>query len=189
MPRPVQSLKAKALACIAQREHSRHELRRKLLAHASRLVGADVAPNWDGAGPSDSPEVATEALALAQAESQAELQTEAEAAIDALLAWLAAKDLLSEERFVETRVQARVRRFGNLRIHQELAQHGVQLDPQTSQALKQSELGRARALWEKRFGTRAEDPLLRAKQARFLMARGFSADVVRRVVTARDDAT
>lgn len=164
MARPPPSVKAKALACISQREHSRLELRRKLLAHASRLTR-----NAEAAAP--------------DADTAATSQEE----IEALLDWLATKDLLSESRFVELRVQVRGRRFGNLRIHQELAQHGLQLDAQSASALRHSELARAHAVWQKRFGARAEDAALRAKQMRFLMARGFSAEVVRRVVAAKEE--
>lgn len=167
MARPAPSLKAKALACIAQREHSRIELRRKLLSHIGRqLRAAAVSP------------LATDVPAPV-------LPTERE--VDELLDWLAAKDLLSADRFVETRVSARATRFGNLRIRQELAQHGMELDVETAQRLKDSELSRARAVWTKRFGTPAADAADRARQIRFLSARGFSAETVRRVVKGAGD--
>ena len=162
MSRPAPSLKSKALACIAQREHSRVELRRKLLTHIDHQARKTVvAP------------LASEAPLLAAS-------TERE--VDELLDWLASKDLLNVERFVETRVRVRAARFGNLRIRHELAQHGVELHAQAAMDLKRSELARARAVWTKRFGTPAADAAGRAKQMRFLAARGFSAEVVRRVV-------
>ena len=107
--------------------------------------------------------------------------------IEALLDSLAASGLLSEERFTESRIHARAPRYGNLRIRQELAQHGVTLDADTAQALQASELDRARAVWARRYGGPASDAAGRARQARFLAARGFSADVVRRVVAGRAD--
>ena len=164
MPRAPATLKARALACIAQREHSRIELRRKLLAHAARLQRRDeVAPD-----------------------SAADVAPSAEQEVDALLDWLVAKDLLSSSRFVETRVQARASRFGNLRIHHELGRHGVELDADAAADLQRSELARARAVWARRFAHVAADAAGRAKQMRFLAARGFSADVVRRVVAGGD---
>ncbi len=166
MARPAPTLKARALGYIAQREHSRVELRRKLLAAGARQARAAAAASLADAAPFVRP-------------------TEEE--IDALLDWLAARDLLSVERFVETRVHARAPRFGNLRIRHELAQHGVEVDAATAQALKSSELPRARAVWAKRFGSAALDAAGRAKQMRFLAARGFSAEVVRRVVTGGDE--
>jgi hypothetical protein len=48
--------------------------------------------------------------------------------------------------------------------------------------LKDSELSRAQEVWRKKFGSPATDPQTRAKHMRFLITRGFNAEVVRRVV-------
>jgi regulatory protein len=48
-------------------------------------------------------------------------------------------------------------------------------------------LERARKVWRKKFGEPAIDPTGRAKHMRFLLARGFGAEVVRRVVSGGDD--
>jgi len=169
MARADQSLKAKALGLISQREHSRVELRRKLRIWIERrqrvLAEAGVGP---GASVASAP-------------------VPDEAEIEPLLDWLAQRDLLSVERFVETRINVRAARFGNLRIRQELAQHGVELDADAAQALKASEFERARSVWSKRFAEPPADAASRAKQQRFLAARGFSAEVVRRVVGGRGD--
>jgi regulatory protein len=154
--RPALSLKARALQWLGQREHSRIELRRKLLRRA-RL---DAQDHDDDPGP----------------------------AVEQLLDWLEAEQHLSPGRFVESRLHVRAARYGNLRIRQELAQHGLAPDPQQAQALALSEFERARALWGRRFGTPPADAAERARQLRFLAGRGFSAEVVRRVVSGRDDA-
>lgn len=104
--------------------------------------------------------------------------------IDSLLAQLVAQGHLSDERFVESRLHARSARFGNRRIEQELRQHGVAIDADTQAQLRANELARARAVWRKKFGTLAQDPSARARQARFLAARGFSAEVVHRIVSS-----
>lgn len=174
MPRPAVSLKAKALSLIAQREHSRIELRRKLLSHLDRQVRKAEAQATAVQGDRSTADPAT-----AEAGSAAPC---VERQVDELLDWLTAKDLLSAQRFVETRIAARAPRFGNLRIRQELAQHGFDVDVQTAAGLHASELQRARAVWTKRFDAPAADPAGRARQMRFLAARGFSAEVVRRVV-------
>ena len=161
MPRPVPSLKAKAVAYLAQREHSRIELRRKLLAWIARRARAAAASPLAADAPAPPP---------------------GEAKVDALLDALARQGLLSAERFVETRVHARAARFGNLRIRHELAQHGLELDTERARALTASEFSRASAVWTRRYGSPAQDAAQRARQMRFLAARGFSADVVRRVV-------
>ena len=155
---PPLSLKARALQWLAQREHSRVELRRKLL-RAARRRDADQ-PDAPDPGPE----------------------------IDALLDWLTAHRHLSEARFVESRVHARSQRFGNRRIAQELAQHGVALDAGMAEELKGSEIGRARAVWSRKFGpTPPADAASRARQMRFLAGRGFSVEVIRRVVRGDDD--
>ena len=161
-----QSLKARALQWLAQREHSRVELRRKLLRLA-RQQATEVAKlaGGDGEGEGDGKPV------------------DAAAAVDGLLDWLVANRYLSDARFVESRVNARTARYGNLRIRQELSQHGAALDAATAERLQGSEMARAQALWTRRYGaTPARDANERARQMRFLAGRGFSADVIRRVV-------
>ena len=111
-----------------------------------------------------------------------------EAAVDALLDWLAANNYLSETRFVESRVNARSRKQGALRIKLELSRHGLTLEPQQAATLRETEFARAQALWQRKFGELAPDARLRAKQARFLAARGFAADVVRRVVGGEEES-
>ena len=107
-----------------------------------------------------------------------------ESEIDALLEHLVAQGYLSHERFVESRLHARSARFGNRRIEQELRQHGVKLDADTQAQLRATEVARAREVWRKKFGAPARDAAGRARQARFLAARGFSADVVHKIVSS-----
>jgi regulatory protein len=176
--RPPLSLKARALQWLSQREHSRSELRRKLMTAARRrdalaaLAAADDAP----------------AASDGTSGAQSITATDRAAEVDALLDWLAAQRYLSEARFVESRLHARSARFGQRRIAQELAQHGVKLDAASAERLRKTELERARALWARRFGnTPAADAAQRAKQMRFLAGRGFDGDVIRRVVRGADD--
>jgi len=98
---------------------------------------------------------------------------------------------ISVERFAEARMSARAPRFGNIRIRHELAQHGAVLSEEANQALVASELDRARAVHARRFAGAPPDLKQSARQARFLAARGFSADVIRRVLreSDRDDDT
>jgi len=48
--------------------------------------------------------------------------------------------------------------------------------------LKDSELERAKGVWQRKFGAPAADASERAKHYRFLLTRGFSSEVVRTVV-------
>jgi regulatory protein len=124
----------------------------------------------------------------ADAPSDDELEgADAEAAVDRLLDWLAANNYLSEARFVESRVNARSRKQGTLRIKLELSRHGLTLEPGQAASLRETEFARAQALWQRKFGAVAADARLRAKQARFLAARGFAPDIVRRVVGGEEE--
>lgn len=175
------SLKMRAIALLAQREHSLIELRGKLL----RLARARAAERLAQAQAAADAAAGAEAWAGAESESDAEAP---EAEVEALLIWLQARGYLDESRFVESRVHARAARYGNRRIQQELAQHGLSLDAEAQARLKDSELARAREVWQRKFGERPpEDAAARAKQTRFLVGRGFSAEVVRRVLRHTDD--
>ncbi len=111
------------------------------------------------------------------------------AAIGAALDRLQAKGMLSDERFTAALVRARGDRFGAVRIGQELRRHGVspELIRQSTEALKQTEFERARAAWCRKFGTAPRDGRERARQVRFLTARGFSADTILRVIKAEPE--
>jgi regulatory protein len=175
--RSPRSLKARAIQLLAQREHSRLELRRKLLPHAA---AADADARGVAGGDAADP-AGDEGAARAQAQ------------LEALLDWLEANHYLSQQRFVESRVHARAARFGNLRIRQELAQHQVGLPADVESSLRDTELDRARAVWRARFSSHPADAAERVKQARFLAGRGFGGEVIHRVLreagpsAAKDD--
>jgi regulatory protein len=168
MKRPPRSLQARALGWLAQREHSRDELRRKL-----RRVALQPPAGDDEADTVDCHE------------------QDAAAAVEQLLDLLQAKGLLSNDRFIESRVRMRSPGLGTRRIQMELARHGLKLLAQPLQQLRDSELERASQLWKRRFGTPAQDLRERARQMRFLAGRGFSGEVIRKVLAAdpapRDD--
>ena len=82
---------------------------------------------------------------IARSPADAEL-ADPEAAVDELLDWLVANKYLSETRFVESRVNARSRKQGTLRIKLELSRHGLALEPEQAAALRETEFARAQAL-------------------------------------------
>lgn len=192
MVRQPLSLKARAIGLLAQREHSRLELRRKLLSieRRARAVAARAGPGGHSAHDAHPPPEADEAHggrgagpAPDEADDPETADANAEAMVDALLDSLAAAGYLNETRFVESRVHQRAGRFGLQRIQQELAQHGLKLDAEQQDALRANELQRAREVWLKRFGPEpAREPAEQARQARFLAARGFSPELVRRLL-------
>ncbi|MFN0186566.1 MAG: recombination regulator RecX [Aquabacterium sp.] len=108
-------------------------------------------------------------------------------AVDALLAALQEQGHLSDARFVASRTRVRAARYGTARIAAELRQRGAPADTDTLDSLRASELQRAAEVFRRRFGEPAATPALRAKQARFLLQRGFATAVVRRVVAGLDD--
>lgn len=175
MQRDRLSLRAQAVTWLAQREHSELELRRKLLRHlqaAAQLVEASsahtVADVLDPLEPNDSGDVPSSPSGQ----------------VDALIAWLRERGYLDEARFVASRIHVRSNRFGLARIQHELAQHGLALPAESAQVLRASELERATALWKRKFGRAPNDAPEAARQARFLVGRGFSGDVVRQVLRA-----
>lgn len=102
---------------------------------------------------------------------------------------LQAKDFISEARVVESVIHRRAARFGASRIKYELLNKGLGAEAvaEAVNRLKASELERAREIWRKKFDGPAPDAAGRAKQMRFLAARGFGGDVIRRVVTHADE--
>lgn len=100
------------------------------------------------------------------------------------LAQLEARGLVDDTRVAETLVNRRAGKLGSMRLRQELQAKGLSADvvADAVAALKDSELARALAIWQKKFGGVATDAATRNRQARFLTTRGFSGDVVRQVV-------
>ncbi len=180
------SIKIRALQWLAQREHSRDELRRKLLhLLTGRAADAGAAGGMDAADAVDAIDAADSAAGSSTEALSARGPDEAQPAaaeVEALLDWLEQRGYLSRQRFVESRVHAREARFGNLRIRRELQQHGLTVDDKTEQTLRATEFERAREVWRKKYGQIAGDASQRVRQMRFLTGRGFSPDVVRRVV-------
>jgi regulatory protein len=148
LSKPEPSLRTRAVAILARREHSRAELARKLAPHA---------------------------------ESREE--------VEAVLDDLAARKLLSDERYAEARTSTLVRKFGVSRIAHELRRQGVAEETvtQATETARATELERAREAWRRKFGVVAPDRAGRAKQMRFLQSRGFSFDVIRKVVGGETD--
>ena len=101
--------------------------------------------------------------------------------VEALLDFLEKNNWLSQERFAESLVHRRAARYGNSRVLAELQNHGVggEALAELKAGLAESELARAREVWQRKFGKVAEDAAGRARQTRFLLQRGFSQRAVR----------
>lgn len=99
---------------------------------------------------------------------------------------LSALGFINEERVAASLLHRRAPRLGAARVLQEMKAKGLGAAALADAAaqLRETELERARAVWQKKFGAPAASLTERAKQARFLASRGFSGDVVRRVLQA-----
>jgi regulatory protein len=52
---------------------------------------------------------------------------------------------------------------------------------------RDSELDRAREVWQKKFSAAPADAAEKAKQMRFLQSRGFTPEVIRRAIASGSD--
>jgi regulatory protein len=96
---------------------------------------------------------------------------------------------LSEARVAEQHLIKARGRYGPRRVLNDLKRKGLSGEAvmQAAARLKQSELESATQVWRKRFGQPPVDLKDRARQARFLAGRGFSAEVIRAVLGAEPD--
>lgn len=102
---------------------------------------------------------------------------------------LQAKGFINEQRVLESVVHQRAGKLGAARVKQELQAKGLAPEAiaQAVAELKGSELERALEVWRRKFGAPAEDAAQRAKHMRFLLARGFAAETIYKVVQGDDN--
>jgi len=110
----------------------------------------------------------------------------------AVLDELEAKDFISQARVVDSVINRRQAKLGASRIKRELQGKGLDAEvvAEAMDGLKATELERAREVWRKKFHSKTDagsSPADKAKQMRFLAARGFGADAIRRVVARTDE--
>jgi len=162
------SLKARALRLLSMREYSRKGLAAKLEESAARMLKLKAAEEG-------SEEIGQTIPLTVQ--------------IEAVLDDFEARGWLSDERFAEALVRRRSERFGTRKIQDELTQAGVDSAKTVNllRKLKETEYQRAHELWLRKFGVLATEQKERARQYRFLASKGFSADVVSRVVAGRSN--
>jgi len=163
LPKPLRnksepSLRARALQRLARREYSRAELRGKLLPYVQ--ADEDSGLTFDSSAPVD---------------------------LDMLLDDLTARGWLSDERAASQLVHIKRSRFGIQRITHEMRQKGIsdELIEAALPALKESELEAARQVWQRKFSSQPKDSKEKARQMRFLQSRGFSIEIIFKLL--RDD--
>ncbi len=108
-------------------------------------------------------------------------------ALEQLLDELVRRKLLSEDRVAESRATTLSRKFGVSRIRHDLRAKGIAeetIDRVAAEA-QATEFERAKEIWQKKFRELASNPAERAKQMRFLAARGFSHETIRSVLDGK----
>jgi regulatory protein len=101
-----------------------------------------------------------------------------------LISDLKTRKQLSDERFAEERARSLSRKFGAARIRQDLKAKGV--DPELVERVSsEGELERAHAILERKYREPASTREERAKRMRFLQGRGFSSEIIFKLLSAR----
>jgi regulatory protein len=115
--------------------------------------------------------------------------TEEASDVTALLDDLEQRGFLSDARFAAEFVRAKSRRFGAAHIAYVLREKGVvqEIIAEALSAAEDGELERARRVWQSKFDTLPASLEERGKQTRFLGGRGFSAEIIRKVLRSEDD--
>lgn len=102
--------------------------------------------------------------------------------VEALLDELVGRGWLSDARFAEQSIRAKARRFGPLKLAQQLRGKGI--DEETIargfRAAAADGASSMESVWKSRFAAPAPDTRERARQARFLQGRGFPLEDVLR---------
>ena len=109
-----------------------------------------------------------------------------------MLADMQAAQLQSDTRAAESYVRSHADRLGASRLRQNLKTRGVAselIDAQLAPDALPNELDRARTVWRKKFPDAPTDAQEWARQARFLQARGFASDIIRRLLKEPAGAT
>ncbi|GAB1388451.1 MAG: hypothetical protein AMXMBFR78_19300 [Rubrivivax sp.] len=104
--------------------------------------------------------------------------------MEAVLDQLEQRGLLSDARAAEALLHAKAPRYGARRLRQALQARALpaELIEQALQGAQASEWARACAVWQRRFGATPADARERDRQLRFLLGRGFDAELARRVI-------
>jgi regulatory protein len=101
--------------------------------------------------------------------------------LEGLLSELEGRKLLSNHRFAEMRAHVLSRKFGAAKIRQDLKSKGVP-DEIVDSVSDVGELERASAILQRKYRSPAATREEQAKRARFLQSRGFSSDVIRKLI-------
>jgi len=111
---------------------------------------------------------------------------ESPAALQSLLDELEKKKQLSDQRYAEERARGLARKYGAARIRRDLKAKGIAR--QVVDAVSGGdELERARSILQRKYRAPAADRADLARRARFLQGRGFSMEVIGRLLRSNEE--
>ena len=115
-----------------------------------------------------------------------------ETAIKNLLDELQAKKYLSDERYIESFINSKSKKYGSRKIKYLLNSKvkDSALIEQIYASNNTDELAQAKQIWQRKFaGLPAQDHKEKARQIRFMLNRGFSMDIIQKIinVTCEED--
>jgi len=111
---------------------------------------------------------------------------ESSEAVQGLVSGLKEKNQLSEERFAEERARVLSRKYGAARIRQDLKARGVPQELVARFSSSDDELQKAKAILERKYRAPAITREEKAKRMRFLQSRGFSSEIIFKLLSSRD---
>ena len=103
--------------------------------------------------------------------------------------WCQAQGFLNESRYVEGTARRLSAKYGVNRVTHTLRSKGVteQAIADVTPELKENELAQAQAIWTRKFREPPVDANAKSKQIRYLQSRGFSFNIIKRVITGVTD--
>ena len=111
---------------------------------------------------------------------------ESAAALLFLLDELEKKQQLSDERYAEVRSNWMARKYGAARIRQDLKAKGVG-EEVVARISSTGELERAKAILARKYRDEASTREEKARRMRFLQSRGFSYEIIKKVLSTDDE--
>ena len=106
--------------------------------------------------------------------------------LEGVLRELESRKQLSNERFAEERARWLARKYGAARIRHDLKTKGISEAASDRAVAELDDMAKAKEILARKYREPATTREERAKRARFLQGRGFSSDIIRRLVL-RDD--
>ena len=103
-------------------------------------------------------------------------------AVAVVLDNLASRKQLSDERFAQERARSLSRKFGASRIRQDLRNRGISKEISAHASAESNDFETAKSILHRKYREPATTREEKAKRARFLQGRGFSFEIIRRLI-------